>query len=145
MALHPDDPWYVLPGDPRYRRAQALSEMQRYIETTERAHGSIPRHRAAAVADRRRCLENWQDYLDGKISMRTGRKPVAEEERFAKVHITLPPGLYKKVLELRRNGESESALIARLLDSHPDVLSVPEPPCRDGGAGIGPKLVPKPP
>lgn len=121
MALNPSDPWYVLPSDPRYKRALALSEMRRYIETTERAHGSIPRHRAAAVADRRHCLENWQDYLDGKISMRTGRKPVAEEERFAKVHITLPPDLYRRVLELQRDGESESALIARLLSDHPEV------------------------
>jgi hypothetical protein len=119
MALHPDDPWYVLPGDPRYRRAQALSEMRDFIETTERSHLSIQKQRAGKVQARRFMLAHWQEYLDEKISLAKGRQP--SSERFAKVHITLPPDLYRKVLGLRRDGESESALIARLLDSHPEI------------------------
>jgi len=117
MALHPDDPWYVPPGDPRYKRALALSEMRDFIETTGRAHPSIQKQRAGKVEARRFMLAHWQDYLDEKISLAKGRQP--SPERYAKLHITLPPDLYRRVLGLRRDGESESALIARLLDGQP--------------------------
>lgn len=77
MALKTTDPWYVpLPdsrSDPenrRYRRALALSEMRRFVETMR----DRPRY-ADAVAYRQHCLDNWQDYLDGKIDPPTGRKP----------------------------------------------------------------------
>jgi hypothetical protein len=55
------------------------------------------------------------------LKQRPGRKPKEAGERFVKVHWTLPPRLYTKMLLLQRDGESESALAARLLDSHPAI------------------------
>lgn len=82
MSLTKTDPWYVsLPdsrsdreGNRRYARAVALSQMRRYIATYERRPELAKRH-AQAIAYRKHCLLNWQDYLDGKFDPPTGRKP----------------------------------------------------------------------
>lgn len=121
MGLSPSDPWYVPPSDPRYKRALALSQMRRYIQSVERADLSVQRRRADAVADRRRCLAHWQAYLDGEITMRTGRRPVPLDARFRTKTITLPPLQIAAIEALEEDEEGFSATLQRVLDRDPVV------------------------
>jgi hypothetical protein len=85
MSLNPSQPWYMTPPNQhnrdamlRYHRALRLSTMQREVETYEankdqRSSAYIKRH-SDAIEYRKKCIANWQDYLDGKIQPYTGRK-----------------------------------------------------------------------
>ena len=82
MALKPTDPWYVAlpdsrsdqPANRRYKRALALSQMQREIAIFER-RPELAQRKADQIAYRKACLANWRAYLDGEIVPPTGRKP----------------------------------------------------------------------
>ena len=58
------------PGNRRYKRAVALSDMARKLAGRL---ATVPRY-AASVQHWRFCIEHWEDYLDGKIDPPTGRK-----------------------------------------------------------------------
>lgn len=77
-----DEPWKAVaplpdsrsdgPGNRRYQRAQRLSEMARNL----RGPLASQPHRQRSVAYWRHCVDNWQEYLDGKIGPpHGGRQP----------------------------------------------------------------------
>jgi hypothetical protein len=134
MPLSRDDPWYVKPSDPRYKRALALSEMRRFIESTAQADGSMQRRYADQVADRKRCLANWQDYLDGKIVMRTGRRPAPpEHDPTERRTVTFRRRQVTAILALAQGDEEFSATMQRLLDMNPLIAAFNDPADRAKG------------
>jgi len=86
MSLNPSQPWYMTPPNQsdrnamlRYQRALRLSAMYREVEIFDANRDRLPaayvsRRTENAIKYRKKCIEHWQDYLDGKIESYTGRK-----------------------------------------------------------------------
>lgn len=81
--LKRDDLWYVsLPdsrsdaeGNRRYSRAVRLSEMRDWIEHLKTIPQAQWRYNdAEKLAYREHCITNWQQYLDGTLTLLDGKK-----------------------------------------------------------------------
>lgn len=74
MALKKTDPWYMHPPAGGLATPEHEEERRRYARALRLSLFAIGRGSRDA-AYRQMCLDNWRDYLDGRIDPPTGSKP----------------------------------------------------------------------
>jgi hypothetical protein len=80
--LNPSDPWYMpyphKEDSPdtwlRWRRAHALAQMRQYLNDVSRSSSQNQHRRRHAIEYRRKCLANWEAYLNGEIRPPNGKR-----------------------------------------------------------------------